>query len=181
MECDWEVEIGPDAPVIEAFWPGFIDLRKSPSRIDEISEAGKFPALANALIKLNTSPSPVWTAKCDLWETEERDPFEMEASVAEAAAGIACYIDVLPSIEQVFSQLTEAEFWAREQTTHLRAEPLRCCRADLVIRKAFAGDREGLGVSVYLSSCGVDLHAGETALSTALTIVAARLGGTAEP
>ena len=27
MEADWEVEVGGGAPVIEAFWPGFVDLR----------------------------------------------------------------------------------------------------------------------------------------------------------
>ena len=31
MEADWELEIGGDAPVIEAHWTGFVDLRADPS------------------------------------------------------------------------------------------------------------------------------------------------------
>jgi len=37
MEADWEFEVGPDtaglaAPVIDACWPGFVDLRHNPER-----------------------------------------------------------------------------------------------------------------------------------------------------
>jgi hypothetical protein len=31
LEADWEFEVGGDAPVIDALWPGFVDLRL-PSR-----------------------------------------------------------------------------------------------------------------------------------------------------
>ena len=30
MEADWEFEVGGDAPVIEALWAGFVDLRSQP-------------------------------------------------------------------------------------------------------------------------------------------------------
>jgi hypothetical protein len=37
----------------------------------------------------------------------------------------------------------------------LRAVPLRCCRADLVIRRAFiTPDLMELGITVYVTSCG---------------------------
>ena len=32
MEADWEVEIGGGAPVIDALWPGFVDLRAARAR-----------------------------------------------------------------------------------------------------------------------------------------------------
>ncbi len=32
MEADWEFEVGGDAPVIEAHWPGFVDLRQNPEQ-----------------------------------------------------------------------------------------------------------------------------------------------------
>ena len=38
MEADYEVEAGGEAPVIEALWPGFVDLRLQPERIGEIQE-----------------------------------------------------------------------------------------------------------------------------------------------
>ncbi len=47
MEADWEVEIGGEdgdsAPIIDALWPGFIDLRRFPDRVAEITEAAGFP------------------------------------------------------------------------------------------------------------------------------------------
>ena len=45
MEADWEVELGGDAPIIDAFWPGFIDLQKLPNRVSEIAEIRQLPAL----------------------------------------------------------------------------------------------------------------------------------------
>jgi hypothetical protein len=48
MEADWEVEIGGGAAVIEAEWPGWIDLRKQPERASEIAEAAGFAATGKA-------------------------------------------------------------------------------------------------------------------------------------
>ena len=45
MEADWEVEVGGGAPVIEALWPGFVDLRSNPERSGEIDGGCEFPAL----------------------------------------------------------------------------------------------------------------------------------------
>ena len=41
MEADWEVEVGGGAPVIEADWPGFVDLRGEPERVNEMEEVAK--------------------------------------------------------------------------------------------------------------------------------------------
>ena len=82
MEADWEVEIGGGAAVIEAEWPGFVDLRADAGRVVEIAEAAAFPPLAGLLLALNAAESPVWTSKCDLWEPEP--------------GARAIYIDMLP-------------------------------------------------------------------------------------
>jgi hypothetical protein len=91
MEADWEVEIGGGAPVIEALWPGFVDLRSHPDRLGEIAEAATFPPLAVLLRALNSPESPVWTSKCDVWEPE--------------TAALAAYIDMLPSDGTIFSRM----------------------------------------------------------------------------
>ncbi len=96
MEADWEVEIGGDAPVIEAEWPGFIDLRMQPSRISDIAEATAFLPLADFLSALNQESSQVWTSKCDVWEPD--------------LTATACYIDLLPRDGKVFSQWQQARF-----------------------------------------------------------------------
>ncbi len=61
MEADWEFEIGGGAPVIEAWWPGFVDLRRNLASIADIPEAVEVPALGDVLIRLNGHSSPVWT------------------------------------------------------------------------------------------------------------------------
>ena len=44
MEADWEIEVGGKAPVIEARWPGFVDLRLHPERASQFPEAAELPA-----------------------------------------------------------------------------------------------------------------------------------------
>jgi hypothetical protein len=172
MEADWEVEIGPEAPVIDALWPGFIDLRRTPERIGEIAEARQFPALAEALLRMNKSSSRIWTSKCDLWTLDpssgQWDPDEMDATSAESVAALACYIDLLGSVTSVFAGLDKAETWARATVYRLRQTVCHCCRVDLIIRRAFEQDQEVLGITVYTTACGADTVAAERALSDAL-------------
>jgi hypothetical protein len=117
-----------------------------------------------------TLDSPVWTAKCDLWTLAAYDPDEMDASPAECATGLACYIDLLPRKGLVFSGLPEVESWARALVSRLRRSSCRCSRTDLVIRRAFAGNVEGLGVTAYIAACGTDSVAAANALVTALAV-----------
>jgi hypothetical protein len=183
MEADWEVEIGPEAPIIEALWPGFVDLRRTPERIGEIAEAGQFLALAEALLRINKSGSQIWTSKCDLWTPDPRlkqwDQDEMDATTAESAVALACYIDLLPQDASLFVGLAEAEAWVRATIRRLHEAVCRCCRADLVIRRAFQADREGLGITVYATACGADSETAEKSLSGALTALGEAISATA--
>jgi hypothetical protein len=175
MEADWEVEIGPEVPVLEALWAGFVDLRRNPERIGEIAEAVGFPALAEALLHLNKSGSPVWTSKCDLWapdpDSDSWDPDEMDATPTESAISLACYIDLLVSDSFGFTGLEEAKSWARATVLRLRKTVCRCCRADFVIRRAFQGDREGFGITAYATACGADHETAAKMLSAALRVL----------
>jgi hypothetical protein len=179
MEADWEVELGPDAPVLDALWSGWIDLRSNPERLAEVSEAAGFPPLGTALLALNSANSPLWTAKCDLWQLRpaaeaddldpaELDPGELNADPNETAFALACYLDCLARSGTVFPTLAAAESWARAAVARLRAANLRCCRADLVIRRAFAANADGLGVTAYLTACGPTEPAARDNLAQAL-------------
>ncbi|MDR3726322.1 MAG: hypothetical protein P4K86_04685 [Terracidiphilus sp.] len=179
METDWEVEIGGGAAVIEALWPGFVDLRRSPERLGEIAEAAAFPALADLLLALNGPASPLWTAKCDLWKP---DPVELAipeitspAAVSDAGVqptALACYVDLLLVEGRVFAQWTEAEGFCRKWVARLESLPLPNCRVDLIVRQAIAGEDEGFGVTAYLSGTGKDQSAAAEALSAALAAFA---------
>ncbi|MGA3263588.1 MAG: hypothetical protein ABSC47_06045 [Terracidiphilus sp.] len=172
MEADWEFEVGGDAPVIEAQWPGFADLRSSPERAWQLPEAAQLPALAEALARLNELASPVWTSKCDLWprlEADAFDPDELDAPPGCAAHAMGCYIDLLPRSDQQWPQPAMAAAACKHVCSLLRAVPLRCCRADLVIRRAFiTPELEGLGITAYLTSSGESKDEATVALRAAL-------------
>lgn len=189
MEADWEFEVGGGAPGIEADWPGFVDLRREPQRIAEIAEAAAFPPLAAVLQRLNADASPLWTAKCDLWEPQAEDHAETGAEQnaearKETSAALACYIDLLPLAGTVFEQPWQAEVFCREWIGRLASAPPDHTRAghlDLVIRQAFAGPAEGFGVTAYLSAEASDPAAAAAALADVLVAFADAIPATAAP
>jgi hypothetical protein len=186
MEADWEFEVGGGAPVIEARWAGFVDLRRQPERIDEIHEATGFPPLAALLVVLNGVHSPLWTAKCDLWEpdVDELAGQQPESRVATGTgmhSALACYVDLLPLAGEVFAQAEQAEAFCRKWVACLAPAPLAECRADLIIRQAIAGEAEGFGVTAYLSAMGSDRAAAHEALAAALAAFADTISDLAAP
>jgi hypothetical protein len=183
MEADWEFEIGggatapgvpvPEAPLIDACWPGFVDLRRQPELAWHLPETAQLPALSEALAKLNAADSPVWTSKCDFWphlEPDEFDPDELDAPPGSATHAMGCYIDLLPGNGQQWPLPAMAAAACKQAVALLRAVPLRCCRADLVIRRAFiTPDRMDLGITAYLTSCGESSAAATRTFQAALT------------
>jgi hypothetical protein len=148
VEADWAVEIGGGAPVIEALWPGFIDLRVHPEQVSAISEAASSPPLAKLLLKLNAASETLWTSKCDLWNVDAEECME--------PAGLACYVDLLPRIGTVFSQWQDAESYCRHWVKQLETLPENDCSVELIVRQAIAGDVEGFAITAYLSATGQD-------------------------
>jgi hypothetical protein len=178
MEVDWEFEVGGGAPVIEARWAGFVDLRRQPERIKDIHETTDFPPLAALLQALNGTHSPLWTAKCDLWEPEVKElggqKAESPADGPEAGMhnALACYVDLLPLAGEVFAQAEQAEVFCRNWVARMAPVPLAECRVDLIIRQAIAGEAEGFGVTAYLSAMGSDHAAAREALAGTLATFA---------
>jgi len=183
MEADWEVEIGGGVPVIEALWPGFVDLRQSPDHIGEIAEAAAFPPLARLLLALNATGALLWTAKCDLWEPVAEECAEPERSSATDARTVplACYIDLLPRQSLVFLRWEEAEAFCREWVYRLAALEMPECCVELVVRQAIAGAVEGFGFTAYLSAAGSDQPSAAKALEAALIAFADAIPTAAPP
>ena len=176
MEADWEIEIGGEAPLIHADWEGRVDLREDPGGAASLTETAQVPALSEALMRLNARSSPVSTTKCDVWEPEQFDPDEMNAASGEGDCAIACYIDVLPEGTMWISTEETIEVCKRV-CAQLRSFAIRCCRTDLVIRRAVytqpADQRSrDLGVTVYFTACGATPAAALLALSQALEVFA---------
>ena len=155
MEADWEVEIGDEAPFIDACWDGFVDLRINPSRVGEIAETLQLAGLAEALVRLNAIPSPVWTSKCDVWRVEEFDPRELDAEQGSEFCAVGAYIDLLPRSDRQWTFLAMAERSCKYLCKALAGIPLRNCRADFVVRRALIiPPVTDLGITAYLTACG---------------------------
>ena len=171
MEADWEFEIGGDAPVIEAHWRGFVDLRADPNRARDLAEAKHLPGLANTLMGLNTRNSPVWTCKTDVFVPGQIDPDELEARGEEATHAIACYVDLLMRSDQQWNSLFEAERSCKKLCARLRDMPLRRCRIDLVVRGAqIKSDVNDLGMTAYLTACGLTESDAKSRLAACLSL-----------
>jgi hypothetical protein len=185
MEADWEYEIGPGAPVIDAAWPGLVNLVRHPGRVAQIAEAAAFPPLAQALVALNGAASSVWTSKCDLWPALEPgtwDPDEMDATATAAAAATGGYIDLLARDALRWNTPEAAAADCRLFCRQLHALTLGACRIDLVIREASLGpDRPAIGLTAYLTPCGATPAAARESLARALEALAAILAAPAAP
>ncbi len=176
MEADWEFEVGGDAPVLSAGWPGFVDLRLTPERAGDLPEAAQLPGLAAALKRLNARNSPVWTSKCDFWETPEPDGFdsdELDAPPGSAEHVVSCYLDLLPRSGHEWSDPHRTEAACKELCRLLGQVALRSCRVDLVVRSALiTPDHLSLGITAYLTACGATLAEAKGALEGALAAFA---------
>jgi hypothetical protein len=186
MEADWELEVGGEAPVIEALWPGFVDLRRNPERAWELPEVAELPALAEALARINADDSPVWTSKCDLWPVVDFacfDADELDAPPECAVHAMGYYIDLLPRTDPSRNALQwetpeMAAASCKEICGLLHAVPLRCCRVDLVVRSALiVPDEMRLGITAYLTACGPSPAEAMQTLEAALAAFAGVLGG----
>ncbi|MFZ0745017.1 MAG: hypothetical protein WAM85_11465 [Terracidiphilus sp.] len=172
MEADWEVEVGGESPVIEAQWPGFVDIEHTPQSAWLLPEAAKLPALAGTLAKLNAAVSPVWTSKSDVWPVTEFDPDELDAPADAARCATACYIDILPRSDQMWPTLALTAQWCKSICTCIRPVPLRCCRADFVVRQAvLVPERTDLGITAYLTACGQTPANAAEVLTAALAVL----------
>jgi hypothetical protein len=163
LQADWEFEVGGDAPVIDALWPGFVDLRVSPERASDLPEAGQLPGLAAALARLNSKASPVWTSKCDFWPVLEREEFdadELDAPSGCSTFAVCCYIDILPRRDHAWPLPQPAEAACRLFCGRLGSVPLRCCRVDFIVRRAVMAlncvdwGPMDLGMTAYITACG---------------------------
>ena len=169
MEADWEVEIGAGAPVLDACWPGFIDLRVSPDAAGALPEVQEFPALGRALIRLNTAQCPVWTAKCDVWELTAYDPDELDAPHNQAGRALGCYIDLFACNARDWLAPDQTTVWCKKLCALLDCVPLRSCRVDLVVRSAIlSNEQTGCGVTAYLAAAGPDAAQASLRLNEAL-------------
>jgi hypothetical protein len=189
MEADWEIEVGRGAPVIEAYWPGFVDLRVAPERARGLAEASQLQGLADALILINTKDSLMWTSKCDVFVPEDFDKDELDAPADSGAHALACYIDLIPRSDGRWLETDTAVDVCRRICASLHGIPLRACRVDLIIRSAslarvgtdLAVDGMELGATAYVTACGASSGDANSSLQRALAEFAEVIAASSAP
>jgi hypothetical protein len=107
---------------------------------------------------LNAPDSPVWTSKTDVFTPVNIDPDEMDATSEDAAHALACYIDLLQRTDQIWKLPLDAERDCKQICASLSAIGLRCCRVDIVVRRALLRDTNSLAATVYFTACGPTLE-----------------------
>jgi hypothetical protein len=91
---------------------------------------------------------------------------------------MGCYIDLLPKADQQWADPDMVAAACRDACSLLRAVPLRCCRADLVIRRAFiTPELASLGITAYVTACGASESEAAVALQAALAAFAGAVRG----
>jgi hypothetical protein len=173
LEADWEAEVGEGLPVIELPWSGYVDLRQNASAIQDIEETTRYPALAEALRRLNAADSPLATAKCDVWMlTEPVDEYELDTDPANARSAIASYIDVVFLDRSKAGSFRVCEDWARKLAVTLHEIPAKNGRVDCVLRSAWLDGANAFGLTIYATGCGADDVAAEANWKNVLQHVA---------
>ncbi len=174
MEADWSVELGGDAPVIDQGWPGWIDICQDPSRIARLDEVNTFPPLGKALRWVLESNCGMLPTKCDFWTREELvNACEYDADSGTNSTTANCFVDLMPQAATHWMHLASAEHWAEATVKKLQGIPCRNSRVEVVLRQAFKNDLSFLGVSLYISACGISTTQAMSTLTSALPLALA--------
>ncbi len=145
MNADWSVACGADDPLVVVPWSGisrtsedgpiaYIDLREQPGRLNEIPEANQHTCVAAALRRWNRNDSPLFTAKCDVWEYPA-DLFDAE-DLAGFRFARGSYIDLISRDPKVFSNFSACEQMLKVWTGRARAIDLPQGRCEWTLRSA---------------------------------------------
>jgi hypothetical protein len=163
VQADFAVELGADDETLEMPWaaeagsPRYCDLKRHPELLPDLEEAGRVPELADFLFKVNSSASPLETAKCDAWSSTEINP---EEEIFAATHKFGSYVDLLFSDEPKRFSFSEHEHLAKRLTQLLQRAPEIATAAELLIRRCYYHDeeetREGFYFTFYLFGYGDD-------------------------
>ena len=171
MLAEWSAECSDDDPVLVVPWrdpysnAAFVDLRSRPYDFDHIPEAEQYAPLMHALRVLNGPRSPVFTAKCDVWNTSPEELQLLREDLfdeSSANAGISSYVDILwrdrsifgsfPRHEQILTRLVRLA-----SSLEYPSSVLECVLRPAVID--FGSPQEGHAVTLYVKSLGQDEEA----------------------
>jgi hypothetical protein len=154
VQADFAVELGKDDETLEMPWaaeaggPRYYDLKRHPELLRQIEEAQRYRELGEFLAAMNSAAITVETAKCDAWATAEISP---EEEIFGAAYKFGSYVDLLFSEERTRFSFPEHEQWAKRLTGLLKKAPEIPAAADLLVRRCYFQEAEGLREGFYIT------------------------------
>lgn len=164
MQSDFSIELGRDDHALEIPWSSpdgtqrYLDLKRQPDLLLNVLEAADNQELAEFLVALNAAHSPLETAKCDTWVSDEIHP---EEEVFGAPWKFGAYVDLIFSALEERASFELHEEFAERISGLLKRAPDFAAAADFVIRRCYSHTRadqdrseEGFCITVYVSGFG---------------------------
>src|ERR1700687_3670723 len=168
MDADFSIELGRDDPALDFPWTdpsgklSYLDLKRQPDLIAKLEEAQKFPELAEFLRSINSARSPLESAKCDAWTTNELGADE---DTFNASHKFSSYVDLVFSNPEQRRSFDFHVGFARRLTDLLRRAPEMRASAEICVRRCFFGEseetREGFYFTFYVYGFGEDESAAQ--------------------
>jgi hypothetical protein len=191
MLTDWSALCSPEDPVLVVPWTdparniSFVDLRSNPYDFDAIPEAVHHAPVLHALRALNATRSPVFTAKCDVWQLapEELEALQSELDVDtnEPHIGFGGYIDLMFREKSTFTSSAQQQQWIARLLRLAATLDHPTAALECVLRPALldlGAPQEGYAVSVYVKAVGPDqgsaMEAWSAVLADVVTVIRSR-------
>jgi hypothetical protein len=177
MDADFSIELGRDDPVLDFPWTdpsgklAYYDLKRQPELIAKLEEAQRSPELAEFLRAINVPRSPLESAKCDAWSTNE---LSADEEIFNVSHKFASYVDLVCSnLEQRSFEFHEG--FARKLSDLLRRAPEMRASAEVCVRRCFFDESEqvraGFYFTLYVNGFGEDESAARRNWAIGLKLV----------
>jgi hypothetical protein len=180
MLAEWNVELGADDPQLDIPWSSpdgacrFLDLKRQPELLLEVSEACFCPELAEFLNWINSSSSPFESAKCDVWTSRQ---ISAEEEIFGEPCKFCSYVDFLFADVNRRSHFEATEGFAQRIARLLRVAPEMGTMAEFTVRRChdYRGTdkrpAEGHYITFYLHGYGNDEQQARKRWAIALKVV----------
>ena len=181
MQADYAVELGREDPALELPWQSedgssrYYDLKRHPDLVLQIPEAAREPELSAFLSRVNAPQSPLQSAKCDAWYSQEISP---EEEIFGEAGKLVSYVDLIFADDGSRLSLDCHETLAKNLCALLKRAPEMSASVELVIRRCYyhlddnpTESSSGFSITTYVSGFGSDEAEARRRWSIALTLL----------
>jgi len=167
-------ELDPCDDILELPWaasdnsaPHYVDLKRFPDRVDELTECRRHPALRELLRLLNRPETALRTVKCDVWKTTKLA--EDERADFNLAFKVGAYLDAVLEDPALRAQLIPHVRWAGKIARSLAPARLQA-QSEIVVRPCLFHSEEkwGYALTVFVHGYGSSWDEAETEWGGAL-------------